>query len=76
MRGARAGTIELTDHEEELIRRHYGFATSEKRTYLERCAQAERIIERVGVVELDKLAFPVQTPGDLTPTEEERAKLG
>jgi len=76
MRAARAGTVELTEFEEQQIRNHFGFAASEKRTYLERCEVAERISERLGPAELDPTAFPTQTPGDLTPSEEQLAKLG
>jgi len=97
MASARAGTIELTEREEEQIRRHFGYAASEKRTYLEREQAARRMVEvtvdasgtvtrftvdgvpveePVGPAGLSLVAFPNQTPGDLTPTEEERVKLG
>jgi len=98
-RAARAGTIELTETEEQFIRDFLGYAASEKRGLLERDATAQRIASRtpspppgstvvrkdehgkevgeeVGPAGLSLVAFPVQTPGDLTPTAEEKAKLG
>jgi len=97
MSAAREGTIVLTDREEEQIRNHFGYATSEKRTYLEREQAARRVVEvtvdasgtvtrytldgtpveePVGPAGLSLVAFPVQEEGDLTPTPEQRAKLG
>jgi len=76
MAAAQAGEVVLTEHEEQQIRNHFGFTSSEKRTYLERCGVAEAIHERLGPASLDAAAFPVQTPGDLTPTSEERGRLG
>ena len=100
MSAAKEGTIVLTAREEEQIRRHFGYAASEKRTFLEREAEAVRMREKigprstpgstvtrytldgepveepVGPAGLSLVAFPNQREGDLTPTEEERAKLG
>jgi len=100
---ARKGEITLTDREEQLIRNYYGYASSEKRTLLQRDKATEKM--RVGMVDVIKVeldgsvtvtrhaddgtvisevqgpaglspvAFPTQTPGDLTPTDEQLAKL-
>ena len=59
---ARAGTIELTEREEEQIRRHFGYASSEKRTLLQRDQAAEKMIS--GSREVQK----VEADGTVTVT--------
>src|SRR5215469_11012578 len=48
MNAAKEGTIILTEREERQIRAHFGYGPAEKRTYLERCAAAERMREKIG----------------------------
>jgi len=89
--GARSGRIELSDDDEQAIRDHFGYAKSEKRTLQERDEAALSMVagavrmtrvgangveEPTGPAGLSLVAFPNQVPGDLTPTPEERAKLG
>jgi len=69
MSAAKEGTVTLTEREEEQIRRHFGFAASEKRTFLEREAAAQRIREKIGPRPAPGSTVTRYTP-DGTPVEE------
>jgi hypothetical protein len=73
---ARAGTLTLSEREEQAIRRHFGYASSEKRTLLQRDEAARRIPHQVDVevVETDGTVRRFDPDGE--PVKEAAGHLG